>query len=90
MLTIPQHYRAAPFSEARIMSYLLPRAVIVLIAWGVTCGLIRKLWPEADPMIFGVAGASWAVFGTAYFSYMRKLRRDIEMLERNRRYMAGH
>ncbi len=68
------------------MGYLLPRAVIVLIAWGMTCGLIRNLWPAADPMIFGVAGASWGVCGIAYFGYLRKLRRDIEELERNRRF----
>jgi len=68
------------------MTYLLPRAVVVLIAWGMTCGLIRTLWPAADPMIFGVAGACWALGGFAYFGYLRKLRRDIEELERNRRF----
>jgi hypothetical protein len=61
------------------MAYLLPRAVMVLIAWGMTCGLIKNLWPEADPMIFG---------GIAYFAYLRKLRREIDDLQRNRRYSA--
>jgi hypothetical protein len=70
------------------MVYLLPRAVIVLIAWGMSCVTIRKLWPEADPAIFAVAGACWALGGTAYFGYLRKLRRDIETLERNRRFGA--
>jgi hypothetical protein len=70
------------------MAYLLPRAIIVLIAWGVTCGLIKNLLPEADPMVFGVAGASWVVGAIAYFAYLRKLRRDIEELERNRGYSA--
>jgi len=37
-------------------------------------------------MIFGVAGACWALGGFAYFGYLRKLRRDIEELERNRRF----
>jgi hypothetical protein len=37
-------------------------------------------------MIFGVAGASWVLGGIAYFGYLRKLRRDIEELERNRRF----
>ena len=27
------------------MAYLLPRAIIVLIAWGQTCGLVRKFSP---------------------------------------------
>ncbi len=70
------------------MAYLLPRAVMVLIAWGMTCGLIKNLWPEADPMIFGVAGVSWACGGIAYFAYLRKLRREIDDLQRNRRYSA--
>jgi hypothetical protein len=71
------------------MAYLLPRAIIILIAWGITCGLIKNLAPEADPMLFGVAGASWVAGGIAYFAYLRKLRRDIEELERNRRYSAN-
>jgi hypothetical protein len=66
------------------MTYLLPRAVFVLIAWGLTCALIRKFWHEADPMVFGVAGASWVVVAGAYFGYLHKLRRDIDALERAR------
>jgi hypothetical protein len=62
------------------MAYLLPRTIMVLIAWGLTCGLIRKFWPDADP----VAGA-----GIAYFAYLRRLKRDIEDLSR-RRYSHGH
>ena len=72
-------------SVMRIMAYLLPRAILILIAWGMTCGLIGKLWPAADPAIFGVAAACWTLGGIAYFGYLRKLRRDIEELERNRR-----
>jgi len=68
------------------MAYLLSRAALVLIAWAITCTLIKKFWPEADPMIFGVAGATWAVFGTAYFAYLRKLKRDIADFERARRF----
>ncbi|HML08306.1 MAG TPA: hypothetical protein VK430_09310 [Xanthobacteraceae bacterium] len=69
------------------MAYLLPRVVIVLIAWALTCGLIKHLWADADLSIFYVAGASWAFAGIAYFAYLRKLRRDIDHLERNRRYL---
>jgi hypothetical protein len=77
------------------MAYMLPRAIIVLIAWGLTCGLIRKFSPDADPMIFFVpmilfvAGASWAGAGIAYFAYLRRLKRDIDDLSR-RRYSHGH
>ncbi len=68
------------------MAYLFSRALVVLVAWGVSCVAIRELFPEADPGIFGIAGAFWVVGGTAYFGYLHKLRRDIEELERNRRY----
>ena len=64
------------------MAYVLPRAVFVLIAWAMTCVLMRNLWPAANPMIFGIVGAIWMFGGIAYFSYLRKLRRDIEELER--------
>ena len=47
------------------MPYLLSRTVLVLVAWAMTCGLIRKFWHDADPMIFGVAGASWVVAAAA-------------------------
>ena len=70
------------------MAYILPRAIIVIIAWAMTCGLIKNLWPDADPMLFGVAAASWALGGIGYFAYLRKLKRDIEELERNRRLSA--
>jgi hypothetical protein len=66
------------------MAYLLPRAVFVLIAWGMTCALIRKFWHPADPTIFGVVGASLVAVAGAYFGYLHKLRRDIEALERAR------
>jgi hypothetical protein len=58
------------------MAYFLPRAVIVLIGWGLTCGLIMSVWSYADPVIFYAAGASWAVAGIAYFGYLHKLRRQ--------------
>jgi len=91
LLTIPQHHRAASFfNEARIMTYLLPRGFIIVIAWGITCALIKNLWPDADPTVFGVVGVLWATGGMAYFVYLRKLRRDIEELERNRGYSVSH
>jgi hypothetical protein len=68
------------------MSYLLPRGVFVLLAWAMTCGLIKKLWSDADPIVFGIAGGFWVTGGMVYFFYLRKLRRDIEQLERNRGY----
>jgi len=66
------------------MGYLLPRALIVIIAWGMTCALIRNLWPEADSMAFGIAGATWLTGAIAYVAYQRKLRREIAELQHNR------
>ena len=71
------------------MVYLLPRAVLVFIAWGMTCALIRKFWPAADSMVFAAAGATWIAAASAYFGYLHKLRRDIEQLERVRGYPIG-
>jgi hypothetical protein len=66
------------------MAYLLPRAVFVLMFWGMTCVVIRKFLPHADLTVFGVAGASLVAAAGAYFGYLHKLRRDIESLERAR------
>jgi hypothetical protein len=60
------------------MSYILPRAVIVLIGWGITCGLIMRVSPNVDPTIFYVAGVSWALAGIVCFGYLHKLRREAE------------
>jgi Flp pilus assembly protein TadB len=64
------------------MGYLLPRTILVVIGWSITCALIRRVWPSAEMAIFALAGASWLVAGVAYFGYLRKLRRDIVQLER--------
>jgi hypothetical protein len=71
------------------MAYILPRAVLLLMAWGLTCVLIRKMAPDADATIFLGALASWLVGGAAYFGYLRKLRRDIAELERARGFSLG-
>ena len=65
------------------MAHLLPRAVLVIAAWAMICVLIRRLWPGTDPIVFGVFGACWISGAVAYFGYLRKLRRDIEELERS-------
>jgi fatty acid desaturase len=57
------------------MSYLLPRTVIVLIAWGATC-LIMNFWTSVDPLVFYVAGGVWAFVGLICFGYLHKLRRE--------------
>ena len=57
------------------MGYMLPRAVIVLIAWGTTC-LIMNFWTSVDPLVFYLAGGVWAFVGLISFGYLHKLRRE--------------
>jgi hypothetical protein len=60
------------------MTYVLPRAFIVLIGWGITCALIYNIWPRVDATIFVIAGLSWALAGFVCFGYMYKLRAGVE------------
>jgi hypothetical protein len=89
-LTVVRQHQVCIYArdESRIMTYVLPRAFFIVLAWAMTGALIRNLWAVADPMIFAVVGAPWVFGGIAYFAYLRKLRRDIEDLER-RRYGAS-
>jgi len=57
------------------MGYLLPRAVIVLIAWGTTC-LIMNAVTTVDPLVLYIAGGVWAFVGLISFGYIHKLRRE--------------
>lgn len=60
------------------MAYILPRAFIVLVAWAITCGLIKNVWSPVDPMILYLAGASWALAGTLGFGYLHRLRTEAD------------
>jgi len=62
------------------MAYILPRAFIVLLLWGITCGLIVAIVPSTDPAVYLFAGVSWAMAGMVCFGYIRKLRREEEDL----------
>jgi hypothetical protein len=68
------------------MVYLLPRTILIVIAWVGACALIKRVWPSAEMPVFAVAGATCFAAGTAYFAYLHKLRRDIAQLERSRFY----
>jgi hypothetical protein len=57
------------------MAYLLPRAFIVLVGWGMTCALIFNVWSNVDAQVFYIAGAVWACAGIICFGYLRSLRR---------------
>jgi hypothetical protein len=55
------------------MGYLLPRAIIVLIAWAVT-GLVVHVYTTVDPALFCIAGVVWTMVGLACFNYLDGLR----------------
>jgi len=59
------------------MAYVLPRAIIVLIAWGTTC-LIMNTFTTIDPVVFYVAGGVWSLVGLMTFSYMHNLREQTD------------
>jgi hypothetical protein len=59
------------------MAYVLPRAIIVLIAWGTTC-LIMNTFTTIDPLVFYIAGGVWSLVGLMCFSYMHNLRERAE------------
>jgi hypothetical protein len=59
------------------MAYILPRAVIVLIAWGTTC-LIMNAFTAIDPLVFYIAGGVWSLVGLMTFSYLHNLRDQAE------------
>ena len=85
LLTVIRHFNIGHYLGLP-MAYLLPRTILVVIAWGVTCALIRRIWPSAEMPAFAFAGATWLAAGVAYFGYLNKLRRDIVRLERARSY----
>ena len=59
------------------MAYILPRAVIVLIAWSTTC-LITNAFTGIDPLVFYIAGGVWSLVGLLSFGYMHNLREQAE------------
>jgi hypothetical protein len=65
-------------SGQELLGYVLPRAVIVLIAWGTTC-LIMHSCTTVAPLIFYIAGGVWALVGLIAFGYLHRLRREEDL-----------
>jgi hypothetical protein len=61
------------------MTYLLPRAFVVLMGWGMTCALIYNVRSNVDPIAYYAAGAIWAFVGIVCFSYLYRLRREVSL-----------
>jgi hypothetical protein len=58
------------------MSYVLPRAVIVLVGWGLTYFILTALSTHLPPMVVYLTGFGWLFAGLACFGYLYRLRHD--------------
>jgi hypothetical protein len=63
------------------MKYLLARAILVLLGWGFTYGLIVALSTDFNPALFCFTGIGWTLAGLVCFGYIRKLRRQAALAE---------
>jgi hypothetical protein len=68
------------FVGQELLGYVLPRAVIVLVAWGTTC-LIMHSCTTVAPLVFYIAGGVWASVGLIAFSYLHRLRSEDNSLQ---------
>ncbi len=51
------------------LTYVLPRAVIVLIGWGVTYLILTALSTHVPPAVVYMAGVAWVLAGVVCFGY---------------------
>ena len=61
------------------MAYFIPRAIIVLLCWGLSYGLMKIVIADQSLAVFYFTGLSWALAGIVCFGYVRKLRCDAEL-----------
>jgi hypothetical protein len=68
------------FKGARIMAqnltYVLPRAFIVLVGWGATYFILTALSTHLPPAVVYMTGIAWVLAGIVCFGYIYRLRRD--------------
>lgn len=60
------------------MAYIVPRAMLVVLGWILTCGLIATVSHDANLAVFCFTGLSWGFAGVVCFGYVGKLRRSAE------------
>jgi len=61
------------------MAYFIPRAIIVLLGWGLSYGLMKIVLSDESLAVFYFTGLSWALAGIVCFGYIRKLRREADL-----------
>ena len=62
------------------MTYVLPRAVIVLLGWGAMYWILTALSPHLPPTVIYLTGLMWVSAGVLCFGYIYKLRRELGLL----------
>jgi hypothetical protein len=62
------------------LAYVLPRAVIVLIGWGVMYFILTALSTHVPPAVVYMASVAWVLAGIVCFGYIYKLRHDLGTL----------
>jgi hypothetical protein len=65
---------------AQNLTYVLPRAVIVLLLWGATYWILTALSPQLAPTIVYITGISWVLAGVVCFGYLYRLRKEMGLL----------
>jgi hypothetical protein len=65
---------------AQNLTYVLPRAVLVLLAWGATYWILTALSPDLPPAVVYVTGLAWVLAGVVCFGYLYRLRREAGFL----------
>jgi hypothetical protein len=63
------------------MAYVLPRAVLVLLGWGITYWLLTLLSTHVPPTVVYMTGIGWVLAGVVCFGYLYRLRREMELME---------
>jgi hypothetical protein len=63
------------------LTYVLPRAVIVLLGWGATYWILTALSPHLAPAIIYLTGISWVLAGVVCFGYLYRLRREMSIAQ---------
>jgi hypothetical protein len=70
------------------LAYVLLRAVIVLIGWGVMYFILTALSTHVPPAVVYMASVAWVLAGVVCFGYIYKLRRDLGTLPHQQQVVA--
>ncbi len=58
------------------LTYVAPRAVLVLLGWGATYWILTALSPHLPPAVIYFTEIAWVLAGIVCFSYIYRLRRE--------------